>query len=118
MSVLNNLAMRSQKFKGHPPSYIHRHSKHCKVHSRTWPREKSISPSKVELGIQGVSALRSRPHSAEKCSHCNDSDVESLYKSMQKYTNTEKIYDNVYLAYIAKENLRYGNLNQVFGIIE
>ena len=118
MSVLNNLAIRSQKIKGHPPSHILRHSKHCKAHSRTWPREKSISPSKVELGIQGVSALRSRPHSAEMCSHCNDSDVGLLYKSIQKYAKTEKIHDNVYLAYIAKENLRYGNPSQVFGIIE
>lgn len=94
--------MRSQKFKGHPSSYSHHHSKHCKAHSYTWPREKSISPSKVELGIQGVSVLRSRPHSAEKCSHCNDSDVGSLYKIIQKYVNTEKIYDNVYLIYNSK----------------
>lgn len=90
LTVLQDLAMRSQK-------YAH-HSKHilrCKK-MHTWPKRKTTSndssssrSSMGQFGVQGVGVFRS--HSA--CSHCSQNDIGATYnKHIKKYYKRPCLY--------------------------
>jgi hypothetical protein len=75
MEILKNLSKKTHQYK-----IQHTNKKH-KPHLYTWPKQKSSSQDHSDLGIKGVSAFR--PHSADRCSHCSKSDVQSIYKNLR-----------------------------------
>lgn len=91
MQVLEQLATRSRKYT-HSESRSQSGYSHSKIfRSRTWPRQKPHVHGDIELGITGVSAMKLRPHSADKCSHCSSSNTIAVYEGLKRmkpqYTN-------------------------------
>ena len=96
MQVLGQLATRLRKYT-HSESRSQSGHSHSKIfRSRTWPRQKPQVHGDIELGITGVSAMKLRPHSADKCSHCSSSNTIAVYKGLKRYSN-KSITENIYM---------------------